>query len=145
DFTWTVQFSGLSPGDAAGLPVYGQPAVGTAPAYWYFSQGWVTVPSGQGSFNFGAKLIAVERGAVLRELSTVTNMYCNESFTATRTWQATDACGNASTCSQTVSAAVPGEGSPSFDTQPANQVARPGDTTTFSANVSGCTPIGYQW
>ena len=34
--------------------------------------------------------------------STVTNAICGISYTAMRTWLATDACGNSSTCSQTV-------------------------------------------
>ena len=33
----------------------------------------------------------------------MTNFGCGNSFSATRTWQATDACGNTAQCSQTVS------------------------------------------
>ena len=39
---------------------------------------------------------------VITVLTTVTNAACGNTFTATRTWKATDACGNTNTCSQTV-------------------------------------------
>jgi len=41
--------------------------------------------------------------ATITIVSTLTNAGCGNSFVATRTWQAADACGNFSRCSQTVS------------------------------------------
>ncbi|MEY2408245.1 MAG: hypothetical protein QOF48_915 [Verrucomicrobiota bacterium] len=35
-------------------------------------------------------------------VSTITNLGCGQGMTAVRTWRATDACGNAATCSQTI-------------------------------------------
>jgi len=41
-------------------------------------------------------------GGSLSTFTTVTNLACGNTFSATRTWAATDACGNSAQCSQTV-------------------------------------------
>ena len=90
-FTWTVQFSGLGSGDVAGLRLYGPPVVGAVrPAYWLNPGGtWALGNDAPG--NFAAQFDAVNRGAVLMELGTVTNAAdCGQAFTVTRTWQAVD-------------------------------------------------------
>ena len=48
--------------------------------------------------------VAAGTNVILTILSTTTNTtgYCEGSFASTRTWRATDACGNTNTCSQTV-------------------------------------------
>ena len=45
--------------------------------------------------------IADGTGVLIEIVSTVTNGACGAGFSATRTWRATDSCGNSSTCSQT--------------------------------------------
>jgi hypothetical protein len=64
-------------------------------------------------------------------------------LSATRTWQALDSCGNASTCSQTVS--VLDQSAPLLVSQPQDQSVLAGKTVTLSVIVSSCPPIGYQW
>src|SRR4029079_2221447 len=92
---------------------------------------------------FGAQLSTLSSGVTLTVLSTVTNTECARSFSATRTWQALDACGNASTCSQTVQ--VLDQSAPLLVSQPHDQSVLAGATVTLSVNVSSCPPIGYQW
>jgi hypothetical protein len=58
---------------------------------------------GTWSFDFPtATDIASGTNVSVVPISTVTNGICGTDFTATRTWRATDSCGNSSICSQTV-------------------------------------------
>jgi subtilisin-like proprotein convertase family protein len=141
NFTWTVRFSGLGSQDAAGLKLYGPPVVGQVVA-----SSWVSGPSGwklQTGQSFGAQLAALSRGTTLSVVSTVTNLQCARGFTATRTWQAMDACNNASSCSQTVT--VVDQSAPVVVSQPQDQSAAVGQTVSLSVGVSSCPPTGYQW
>jgi subtilisin-like proprotein convertase family protein len=140
-FTWTVRFSGLAGGDAAGLNLYGPPVVGQAAAkYWVLSQNGWTIKAGD---NFGSQLAALSRGANLSVLTTVTNTPCGQGFKATRTWQALDACSNSNTCSQTVT--VVDQSPPLVLSQPQNQSALVGQTVSLSVGISSCPPTSYQW
>ncbi len=62
-------------------------------------------------------------------LDTVTNSTCGRTFVATRTWSATDACGNSNVCSQVVSV---------VDTTPPRSFAPP--TRSSSAVTPGPSP-----
>ncbi len=142
-FTWTVQFAGLGSNDAAGLNFYGPPVSGQVLAGYWAQQtnGWSL--QGTAGQAFGGQLSTLSSGTSLTVLSTVTNAGCARSFSATRTWQALDACGNASTCSQTVS--VLDQSAPLLVSQPQDQSVLAGKTITLSVNVLSCPPIGYQW
>ena len=142
-FTWTVVFSGLGSGDAAGLHLYGPPVVGqSAAGYWAGgSSGWSL--AGQAGQAFGGQLVALSGGVTLTVAGTVTNQLCAQSFSTTRTWQAQDACGNAASCSQTVT--VQDHSKPVVVNQSQDQSALGGQNVTLSVDVSSCPPVYYQW
>jgi hypothetical protein len=67
--TWTVQFTGLNPGDVVGLPVYGPVDIGSSGAdFWaYDGSAWgaYTLTSGTAA-NFAARAIAIPEPSVLQ-------------------------------------------------------------------------------
>lgn len=68
--TWTVSFSGLTVGEAAGLLIYENPTVGTSQNdYWSFSGGsWALnqISGGSPKANFGARIVAVPEPTVVQ-------------------------------------------------------------------------------
>src|SRR6185503_4511397 len=66
-------------------------------------------------------------------VSTVTNVtgHCGTTFDATRTWAATDACGNSSTCSQKVT--IVDTTAPVITCSNTNKTVEQGATCTFDA------------
>jgi subtilisin-like proprotein convertase family protein len=143
-FTWTVQFGGLSANDAAGLNLFSPPVVGSVLSQFWENgaSGW-KLRKGFGPVDFGGQIAAVSRGVTLSVLSTVTNATCGSGFSAAQAWQAIDACGNTTTCTQTV--AVVDQGLPGITNQPQDQLVAEGETVTFTAGVSACPPVAYQW
>ena len=76
-------------------------------------------------------------------VNTVTNADCGNGFSATRTWQASDACGNSATCSQTVQ--VVDQGPPVILSQPQDMTVVAGRAGLLEVSVRSCPPLGYQW
>jgi len=143
NFTWTVQFSGLGSNDAAGLAFYGPPVQGQAAnGYWVAgTNGWaLTGTAGQ---NFGSQLSALSSGAIVTISSTVTNPTCQGGYNVTRTWNAVDACGNSSSCSQTVT--IVDQVGPVIVSQPQDQALLLGQTLSMNVGVTSCPPTGVQW
>jgi subtilisin-like proprotein convertase family protein len=142
-FTWTVQFAGMAVNDVVGLSLFGPPVGGQVlDGYWARGAGgWQR--QGQGGGGFGGQLSAVSRGVELTVVNTVTNADCGNGFSATRTWQARDACGNSATCSQTVQ--VVDQGPPVILSQPQDITVVTGQAATLGVGVRSCPPLGYQW
>ncbi len=106
-FTWSIQFSGMSGNDRAGIDLFSPPAVGgDFPDYWDRAQSGWELKEGAVPMDFAALAYASHstNRLVIVVVSTVTNTTCiDQTYTATRTWRATDPCGNRSTpASQTV-------------------------------------------
>ena len=142
-FTWTVQFEGMTADDVVGLSLFGPPVAGQSlDGYWaQGTNGWQW--EGQGGGSFGGQLSAVSRGVALTVVNTVTNADCGNGFSATRTWQASDACGNSATCSQTVQ--VEDQGPPVILSQPQDATVVAGRAGLLEVSVRSCPPLGYQW
>src|SRR5439155_3689176 len=74
---------------------------------------------------------------------TVTNTIDGNTLIATRTWQATDACGNTATCQQSFTVLV-GQ-PPVITSQPQSQTLPCGSVATLSVTATCTGPLGYQW
>lgn len=61
DFTWTVQFRGMTNGDVVGLDIYSPPSVGNDyKDYWQNNGGWQLITNGVvSSMDFAARIQAV--------------------------------------------------------------------------------------
>jgi hypothetical protein len=110
NFTWSFQFSGMAPGDRAGLDIFTPPVVGNSyEDYWEranSTSAWIlktnlNVPS----MDFAARARASRAGYIRAvTLASGTNQTgCGEAGVAWRAWQAFDPCGNSSICTQYVS------------------------------------------
>jgi hypothetical protein len=142
--TWTIQFSGLASGDSAGLDLFSPPGVGdNRTSYWEReAAGWTEKTNGL-SMDFAARLTALSRGVVVTEVGTVTNAPVGNTTAVTRSWQATDECGNSAVCSQTVT--VVDMRPPLISGQPQSQTMNKGEDVTFTVAATGATPLSYQW
>lgn len=86
------------------------------------------------AWSFGVPTAEDAGGAVtVAVLSTVTNVACGNTFSATRTWRATDACGNAAGGSQTV---IVSDTTAPTVTSPANQAVELGSAWAFGTPVA---------
>jgi hypothetical protein len=83
--------------------------------------------------------------ATVQVLGTVTNVLSQTFVAITRTWQATDACGNTATTQQTITLDSSSLTAPAITTQPQSQTVQAGDNATFNVTATGSTPLAYQW
>jgi hypothetical protein len=75
--------------------------------------------------------------------STITNRPDANTVTVTRTWVATDACGNTNSCQQTITVLL---GSPPVITgSSASQIVGYGSDLVLSVAATSATPCTYQW
>ena len=144
-FTWTVQFSGLSLDDHAGVDLYSPPVVGgNYTDYWEWENAaWVLKTNAVASMDFAARLTALSRDVTVTVLGTTTNTPSPNTTAVTRTWQATDAQGNSATCNQTVNVVVTLP--PMVVVPPQSQVVNSGDAVLLSVTAAGAVPLRYQW
>ncbi len=134
-FTWTVQFSGLGAHDRAGVDLYSPPVVGQSYGdFWLRTDSSWELRTLVGlAADIAARAIASTNRVTISVVSTVTNANSGGSFVATRTWMATDACGNSSTCSQSVTV----EGLPAITADITNQTVCAGAAVTWSVGAAG--------
>jgi len=143
-FTWTVQFSGLSSNDSAGVDLYTPPVIGnTYGDYWENDTSRWALKTNTVPMEFAARLSTISSGTTVAVLSTVTNADCGNGFSATRTWQARDVCGNNASCSQTVR--VVDQGPPVILSQPQDVAVEAGRAALLEVSARSCPPLGYQW
>jgi len=76
-------------------------------------------------------------------LGTVTNRTATNTLVATRTWQASDACGNSNICQQSITVLLGTP--PAVSALPSLLVAAYGSDVTLRVTASGTAPMGYQW
>lgn len=108
NFTWTVQFSGLGETDRVGVDLFSPAVNGQSYGdYWWRTNGggWELRAGETLEMDFAAVAKASTNPVVISVVSTVTNALGSNSFMVTRTWRATDACGNFSEDSQAVTIA----------------------------------------
>jgi hypothetical protein len=80
---------------------------------------------------------------ILQVLSSTTNNTGTNVLVATRTWEAMDACGNSSTCQQTITINL--GVSPIITSQPANTGGPYLGSASMAVGASGTGPLSYQW
>jgi len=126
------------------LDLFSPPAVGTNyGSYWERESGGWEEKTNVLAANFAARLLALDRGIVVTEIGTITNGTVGNTVALTRSWQATDDCGNSSMCSQTVT--LVDTRPPRIVGSPQSQSVEVADDVNFTVNATGAVPLSYQW